>query len=397
MRKYEKQTFVDITSDDNGTTLMSAHLDHIEEGIENVTNEFELTRCDFGKEMPIGIGYYNESDVIICKCKLNKIDGAILQIITAPADSYAPARGSAYFIDFESGTMGMYGKVAHNGTIPAIYKQKDVSFGFIASHEYVIKCVRKDKTHTLIVTDNYSLQTDIFSVTPELANDMGAHFGIRSYKTTGEISVLDFKNYSLEPYNCRLLIMGDSFIEGATAFRYSEGPLARYCVFMKRMLNGSCAINGFGGACTEHVLKFYNDYCKTLYKPDYVLIAAGTNNYTYSTWLTNQQNLIQAIKDNDSIPILVTITRRMDNDNLSFMRQANEWIRNSGEMYIDANIITTLNYDGETQNSSMFWTDLVHPTAETHKKIAQKALLDVPEVFNLSANYLSNETNFGAL
>lgn len=389
MKLYDKQNFK------SGDVLTADNLNHIEEGIENVTNEFDLSRCDFGKEMPIGVSYYNESDVIVCKCKPNSISGSKLQIVTTP-DSTAPARGSAYFIDFSSGTIGMHGGVDYKGTIPVIFSQKKVGFNFVAGHEYVIKCIRKKKVHTLIITDNYSLQTDSISVTPTKAGDVGAHFGIRSYKITGDVAILSFKNYSLEPYNCRLLIMGDSFVEGATAFNYTEGYSARYCVYMKRMLNGSCAINGFGGACVEHLLKFYNDYCKTLYKADYVLIAAGTNNFNYSTWLTNQQNLIKAIKDNGSTPILVTITRRLDNDNLNFMRQANEWIRNSGEMYIDVNRITTVNYDGETQNASMFFSDKVHPTAKTHMMVAQKALLDVPEVFNLSANYLSNEENFGA-
>ena len=388
MKLYDKQNFK------FGDVLTADNLNHIEDGIENVTNEFDLNRCDFGKEMPVGISYYMESDVIICKCKLTSIAGSKLQIITTP-DNTAPARGSAYFVDFEAGTIGMHGGVNYQGTIPAVHTQKNVAFNFVAGHEYVIKCIRKKKVHTLIITDNYSLQSDSVSVTPVKAGDVGAHFGKRSYKVTGDVSVLSFKNYSLEPYNCRLLIMGDSFVEGATAFNYTEGYRARYCVYMKRMLNGSCAINGFGGARTEDVLKFYNDYCKDLFKAEYTLIAAGTNNYNYSTWLTNQQSLIQAIKDNDSIPVLITITRRLDTDNLSFIKQANDWIRNSGEMYIDANRVTTLNYDGETQNTSMFYTDKVHPTAKTHMLVAQKALLDVPEIFNLSANYLSNEEKFG--
>ncbi len=150
---------------------------------------------------------------------------------------------------------------------------------------------------------------------------------------------------------------------------------------MKDRLNGSCAISGFGGAATWQISAFYED-CKALFKPDYVLIAGGTNNTSYSQWLIDQQKLIASIKANGSIPVLVTITRRLDNDNLTFMKQANDWIRNeSNELYIDVNYVTTLNNDCETQDQSLFCADKVHPLASTHQLIFERALLDVPEIF----------------
>ena len=94
--------------------------------------------------------------------------------------------------------------------------------------------------------------------------------------------------------------------------------------------------------------------------------------------------------------MLVTITRRLDNDNLTFMKQANDWIRNeSGELFIDINRITTADFDGETQNSDMFASDKVHPNAETHELIVRKALLDIPEVFNISGSYVRDRDKFG--
>jgi hypothetical protein len=114
------------------------------------------------------------------------------------------------------------------------------------------------------------------------------------------------------------------------------------------------------------------------------LIACGTNNTEYRRWLKDQQELIAAIKANGSIPILVTITRRLDSDNLSFIQQANNWIRNeSNELYIDINYVTTLNNDCVTQNEALFCADKVHPLASTHELIFQRALLDVPELFNV--------------
>lgn len=356
--------------------------------------ELNLSRSDFGKEMEVGTSYFVDSDVIICKCTVSALSGSILKIFTAVGSGVA--RGSAYFVNFGTGAMGMYGGVNSTSSSLTVKYQKNIGFTLSPNHEYVIECMKKAKEHTIKITDAYSLETDSYTVFPTGSSDIGEHWGVRSYNASGNVSVNSFKNYSLQPYNCRLLIIGDSFIEGATGF--AENHQDRYCARMKRLLNGSCAICGFGGATTEQVSTFYNAYCKTLFKPEYVLIACGTNNTNYTSWLTAQKALIESIKEAGSIPVLVTITRRLDNDNLSFIRQANEWIRNeSKEMYIDINKITTLNYDGETQNTAMFATDKVHPLPATHALIVQKALLDTPEIFNLSSSYISNRSTFGKL
>lgn len=197
----------------------------------------------------------------------------------------------------------------------------------------------------------------------------------------GGVCVNSFRNFSLEPYDCRLLIIGDSFVEGAAIF---ASHADRYCVKMKQLLNGSCAISGFGGAKTEQVADFYENYCKTLFRPDYVLIACGTNNRDYSSWLPAQQALIASVKAAGSIPILLTITRRVDTDNSAFIKQANAWIRSySRELFIDINRITTANFDGETQNETLFCEDKVHPLPAAHALIVKRASLDVPEIFHL--------------
>lgn len=362
-------------------------------GGDALDTELTLSRCDFGKEMVQDINYYVEGDTIICKCTVSTLPGSMLKIFTAVGGGVA--RGSAYFVNFETGMMGMYGGIAATTSTLNVKYQKAIGFSLIANREYVIECRRQAKEHIITITDAYSLQTDTLTVMPTGSSELGEHWGKRSYAASGGVTVNSFKNYSLQPYECRLLIIGDSFIEGATGF---ENHANRYCTRMKRLLNGSCAINGFGGATTEQVSGFYEAYCKTLFKPDYVLIACGTNNRNYSSWLTAQQALISSIKTAGSIPVLVTITRRLDNDNIDFIRQANEWIRNqSGELYIDINRITTTNYDGETQNASLFAGDKVHPLPATHALIVQKALLDVPEVFNLPSSYINNRAKFGQL
>jgi two-component system response regulator AtoC len=56
-------------------------------------------------------------------------------------------------------------------------------------------------------------------------------------------------------------------------------------------------------------------------------------------------------------------------------------IRSSGYKYVELNKITTVNYDGLTQNLTMFQSDGVHPTNDTFAKMFQKYKIDVPELF----------------
>ena len=382
-------------ADESGNVVMRVtergHIKTVGFDSELLNDELNLSRCDFGKEMATGIDYYVEGDVIVCKCNVSSLAGSVLKIFTAVGSGVA--RGSASFVDFENGTMGMYGGIVATSSTLTVKYSKTISFELVAGREYVVEMMKKGKEHTLKITDAYSLESDTLSIMPTGSNDLGEHWGKRSYAASGGVTVDSFKDYSLQPYECRLLIIGDSFIEGATGF---ENHANRYCARMKRLLKGSCAISAFGGATTEQVSAFYEAYCKALFKPAYVLIACGTNNSTYGSWLTTQKTLIASIKAAGSIPVLVTITRRLDNDNLSFIRQANAWIRNeSGEMYIDINRITTVGYDGETQNAAMFASDKVHPLPSTHEVITRKALLDIPEVFNLSSNYIQNRDNVG--
>ena len=366
-----------------------------DETTNTLQDEIDLSDSNCGVELTAATtkNHYLEDDSIVCKCKVNSLAGQILKIFTAVGSGVT--RGSGCFVNFETGLIGFYAGLASTSQQTVKYSRQ-TTLTFVAGHEYVVEMRKQLKHHILKITDAYTLQEDIYDVFPTGSSDIGEHWGKRSYNATSGITVESFKDYSLEPYDCQLLIIGDSFIEGATGF--VENYKNRYCIRMKRLLMGSCNINGFGGATTAQCRAIYNDYAKIACKPKYVLIACGTNDSNYSSWLSTMQGFISEIKAQNSIPVLVTITRRLDSDNLNFMRQANNWIRNtSGELYCDFNIITTLNYDGETQNSALFASDKVHPLPATHILMTKRALLDVPEVFNIRENYVKIRETVGGV
>ncbi len=60
----------------------------------------------------------------------------------------------------------------------------------------------------------------------------------------------------------------------------------------------------------------------------------------------------------------------------------NNYIRESGYLYIDAAKACSVNNDGTTFDGSLFMDDKVHPTIEAHKLIFEQAKKDVPELFD---------------
>ena len=114
---------------------------------------------------------------------------------------------------------------------------------------------------------------------------------------------------------------------------------------------------------------------------EYTLIAIGTNENDYARWLENVQTIISMVEEDGSKPILATVTRRLDRDNLEFITQANEWIRNSGYPYLDAAAAVSVNGDGLTLDQELYYPDMVHPNPAGHQKIFERSLTDLPFLY----------------
>ena len=195
----------------------------------------------------------------------------------------------------------------------------------------------------------------------------------------GSFVVNRFRFVTNEPIQSILEIQGDSFVEGSTIADY--GIENRYAGKIKTKLNGSCVISGQGGEYAYGLLnKMETDINRFVSK--YVIFAIGTNDNLFAQYTDSITQLINHVKSLGSIPILVTITRRLDTDNLLFLRQANAWVKNSGYKYIDFAKCMSLNNDGETQNESLFFDDHIHPNIAGHEKMFQQVMIDIPEIFD---------------
>ncbi len=173
---------------------------------------------------------------------------------------------------------------------------------------------------------------------------------------------------------------GDSFLDAANLVSNGGTFKDRYCDLVAQHL-------GYGKvpimARTGHALdsnfvvrfKIENSY----FKSPFVFLAMGTNNMTVDGYKTYVQQCITEVKQNGQTPILVTITPRVEVDYLTVTKVINDWVKSSGEKYVDiCNAVT----DGKGNWKPEYITsDGVHPTVAGEHAMFRQIQLDIPELF----------------
>ncbi len=327
----------------------------------------------YGKEMTWGEYYSVDSDLMVATVRPTALTG----VYSLKHDASSVNSGAHAYVDFATGEIGFY-KVVASGEPTA--KLATQNFTFEADKTYEIQhTVIGGHELTMTVTDT---QTKT-SATVQYLGDNNAAYYSRSLGTHTDsctddsVQVISKKLYSLQPYNTQALIMGDSFVAGF--YR------TRYATLIKNDIGGSAFINGVSGGDTDHVqemLKYLPDLCN----PKYVVLAIGTNQNGFTRWSTDMQDILNTIETAwpEAEIILGTITLRTDKteQNLPFVTQANEWIRNSGYKYVDIYQLTTnVNGDTHTQITNKFQSDGVHLTPAANEEVYNKFKAEVPELF----------------
>ena len=180
---------------------------------------------------------------------------------------------------------------------------------------------------------------------------------------------------------CKIALHGDSFVEGATMVQY--GLENRYCALLEQAIGaGNMAIYGKGGEAFREF--WFNQFVKEndWFRAPYVFFALGTNNNSLGNYLPYAQQAINVCKQNGQTPVLVTITPRptVSEANLTAM---NDWIRNSGEKYVDMNLAVTVPGNQYQWRDGYVLGDLVHPSVAGHKAMFERITIDLPELLNV--------------
>lgn len=285
------------------------------------------------------------------------------------------AASTFYGVDFGAKQLAIYPNWNNDTAAPVPPATQASNLTLAADREYILEYRRQTLFKgKVILRDCLTGESESF----EIANN-----ALKGWDNpcvivpAGTVEVKRVQYFHTMPIEAKLAVYGDSFIEGANLGYGSIDK--RYVQRIADAIGEDVFLDGRGGESAAGVLQKYPT--DSLCKAQYTLIAVGTNDYTYNTWLSNIQSIIAFVEAKGSVPVLVTVSRRTDTDNLSFIQQANAWVRSSGYAYLDVAKAISLNNDGETINTELYYSDNVHPNVAGHQAIFNRSRIDLPFLY----------------
>lgn len=347
--------------------------------IDNLMKYVEInTNKDFGSIRTISVNedVYVDSDTLVAVVSLEQKNSML--VLGREPDNTTLKVANEAFIDFSNGKMGFYKCALPQSDYREVYVATNIDFEIKENHQYTIRFIKENGLHLkLIITDDFTGNSTLISAETTFA---GVGWGKRKLECVkGLVNLIDFYNLSTQPYESKVLIIGDSFIEGNSL---GNNKNKRYSKLIKDDLKGSVFINGQGGATASNGLLWLKSYLMGLVHPQYAIVAFGMNDRDFETWKSNTLKIIDMLEKNNIKCILVTITPSGAEVANEIHMQMNDFIRESGYMYIDAAKACSVDNDGLTFDESLFMGDKVHPTEEAHRLIYERAKRDIPDIFN---------------
>lgn len=207
-------------------------------------------------------------------------------------------------------------------------------------------------------------------------NYMRCWGGLRVSWVSGVLYVKRLRMESTGNRYARTYIVGDSYVETA-----GRDPQCSYGQRLYDATGGNVILSGRGGATADDVLKRLTTELNVVH-PRYCILQCGMNDSLgdLDVFQEKLQACITAVERCGIIPILCTIPRRMDSDNLAFIQMANPWIRSLGYKYIDQAVAMSTG-DGVTQDTSKYVDDRIHPNVKGGECLYRCAQAMLPEMF----------------
>ncbi|WP_104384571.1 SGNH/GDSL hydrolase family protein [Sphingobacterium sp. HMA12] len=185
------------------------------------------------------------------------------------------------------------------------------------------------------------------------------------------------------PYSTPLVsVYGDSFVEGGNLLLNRADIKSKWTYLLGKDIGfDNVLVDARGGIRVSFEFferfKIQNEY----YKSKYVILGIGTNNYSniyeYFEYMTN---IINYLKSNNQIPILVTVTPR---DKYIFANSAmliNNWVKKVGVQYIDFHKAVTELNKPEVWVESYVDSDGIHPSVEGYRRMYEQLKIDLKDV-----------------
>ena len=272
------------------------------------------------------------------------------------------------------------------GNILTVYNYQNVEFAsftlpfsIVAGKSYSVSLDKPDALNAVFAISSASGET--FTVPYNKLTSAVSNFtcwgvpffGVINGDVTVRNAVLSFKY----DYNTVLSIYGDSYIEGNSLLTLGGIYNKWSSLLGDKMGTPFVHISGKGGelANASFVSRFKVE--NSLFKSPYVILALGTNNTDLATYTTYMQQMIDECRANGQVPILQTIPPRQGVTYATYTKLVNDWVKASGELYVDFNAALTKPDDESVWIPKYMMSDGVHPTVEGHAAMFEQVKRDL--------------------
>ena len=255
-----------------------------------------------------------------------------------------------------------------NGTL-TLRRSLTIDFDILAGETYYAEIIKTGTLSTEFTLKCISAPGKTFSYTnDQLNNKLRGWGGVAFASAGGVFELVNMTQKAQSEAECEILLIGDSFVENASGELESEYA---YAYKLREKLGEKLIASGRGGATTAALKnKYTTDFLAA--KAKYTVLQIGSNDslsLTVDTFKANLLELIGRVEENGSIPVLVTIPRRYDTDNTTFITEVNAWIKSLGYWYIDEYALLP---------ADRLLNDTIHPNAEGHDLILSNLLALIP-------------------
>lgn len=182
----------------------------------------------------------------------------------------------------------------------------------------------------------------------------------------GDIKITNFSYVSLVNPTPKVMIIGDSFVEGYTMIDEPGGVKNTYSDKMYVSTGNNLIRSARGGNKAQDAVD-YIDFEFNHINPTYTIIALGTNDGDYQEWETAYQRLIIKALDNNSTPVVCTVAPREGSTSIP---QITDYVLNHLSQWydvIDIAASVTLNNARDEWVPEYLSSDGVHPTVAGHQ------------------------------
>ena len=254
------------------------------------------------------------------------------------------------------------------GTL-SIKRNLTIDFDILAGETYYAEIIKTGTLSTEFTLKCISAPGKTFSYTHnQLNNKLRGWGGVAFGSAGGVFELVNMTQKARSEAECEVLLIGDSFLENASSELESEYA---YAYKLREKLGEKLIASGRGGATTTALKnKYTTDFLAA--KAKYTVLQIGSNDslsLSVATFKMNLLELIGRVEENGSIPVLVTIPRRYDTDNTTFITEVNAWIKSLGYWYIDEYALLP---------ADRLLNDTIHPNAEGHDLILSNLLALIP-------------------